>query len=196
LTPPPNVDQRLEDLIEVGRRSYPARPNVVHFGTYSARLTIGAFCSIADSVEFILDGDHRVDWVTTFPIRIAFGLPEAGTDGHPATRGDITVGNDVWIGRGATILSGVTVGDGAVIGARSVVARDVPPYGIAVGNPAQVARFRFSDDVIEALLRIRWWEWPDPVIEQRVGELCDTSVRDFVAKYNPADGSSHEVPRS
>ena len=113
------------------------------------------------------------------------GLPGAGADGHPTTRGDITIGNDVWIGRGATVLSGVTVADGAVIGAGAVVAKDVPPYAIVVGNPARVVRYRFSDEVIEALLRIRWWEWPDAVIEQRVSELCDTSVQEFAARYDP-----------
>jgi acetyltransferase-like isoleucine patch superfamily enzyme len=182
--PPAPVNQRLEDLITVGRHTYPSRPEkVIHFGTYEASLTIGAFCSIAANAEFILDGDHRADWVTTFPIRGRF--PGFGTDWDLTAKGDITIGNDVWIGWGATILSGVTVGHGAVIAARAVVAKDVPHYAIVTGNPARVSRLRFSEDVVQALLRIRWWEWPDDVIEQRVGDLCGGGIQDFVDAYDP-----------
>jgi len=183
--PGPKRDERLEALISVGRHTYPRRPKVLHFGTYAPRLTIGSFCSIAGQVEFILDAEHRTDWVTTYPIRIRLGLEGAGQDGHPATRGDIEVGNDVWIGLGATILSGVTIGDGAVIGAHAVVAKDVPPYSVAVGNPARVIRRRFSDEQVEALRRIRWWEWPDEVVTARVGDLCDSAIDRFILKYDP-----------
>lgn len=185
LVPPRPVDLELESRIEVGRHTYPARPpKVLSLGDHAARLVIGSFCSIADDVEFLLEADHRIDWVTTFPLRVMWRLPGANTDGHPATRGDIRIGHDVWIGSTATVLSGVSIGDGAVVGARAVVSRDVPPYAIVVGNPAKIARFRFPDDVIQALLRIRWWEWPDALIEERVDDLCGSSIDAFVAKYD------------
>src|SRR6202035_4147784 len=98
--------------------------------------------------------------------------------------GDVKIGNDAYIGRGAMVLSGVTIGDGAVVGARAVVTRDVRPYAVVVGNPAREVRRRFSDEVVEALLRIRWWDWPDEVVAERVHELNGLSVEDFVSRYD------------
>ncbi len=184
------ADPRVERLVSVGRLSYPPNLNILTWPPYSAKLTVGSFCSISDHVEFFLDADHRRDWVTTSPLRAVLELDGAYQDGHPATRGDITIGNDVWIGRGASILSGVTVGDGAVIAARAVVTRDVPPYAIVVGNPGRLARYRFSDEIVQGLLRIQWWDWPISVIEERVGELCDTAVAEFVSKYDLSDAET------
>ena len=75
-------------------------------------------------------------------------------------KGDIVIGNDVWIGFEAVVLAGVTVGDGAIIGARAVVTKDIPPYTIVGGIPAQPIRKRFSDEDIASLLALRWWDWP------------------------------------
>lgn len=76
-------------------------------------------------------------------------------------KGDIVIGNDVWIGYEAVILAGVTtIGDGAVIGTRAVVTKDVSPYTIVGGVPAQPIKKRFSDKTITDLLEIRWWNWP------------------------------------
>ncbi len=74
--------------------------------------------------------------------------------------GGIVIGNDVWIGYEAVILSGVTIGDGAIIGARAVVTKDVPPYTIVGGVPARPIRRRFPDEAVEALLALKWWNWP------------------------------------
>ena len=75
-------------------------------------------------------------------------------------KGDIIIGNDVWIGYEAVLLSGVTIGDGAIIGTRAVVTQDVPPYTIVGGVPAKPIRRRFDDATIDALLALRWWDWP------------------------------------
>ncbi|WP_186437975.1 CatB-related O-acetyltransferase [Chelatococcus daeguensis] len=125
-------------------------------------LVIGPYCSFADDVTVFLGGNHRTDWVTTYPFS---GLPELwpearGLPTPEATRGDVVIGADVWVGSGATILSGVTIGPGAVIGARAVVARDVPAYAVVVGNPARVVRRRFDEATVEALVATRWWERP------------------------------------
>ena len=76
--------------------------------------------------------------------------------------------NDVWIGYEAVILAGVTIGDGAIIGARAVVTKDVPPYTIVGGVPAKFIRKRFSDDTINELLSMRWWDLPPEKILERI----------------------------
>ncbi len=102
---------------------------------------------------------------TTFPFK---WLSEASApeDRHTdaASKGATIIGHDVWVGHGATIMSGVTIGNGAVVGARSVVARDVPSYSVVVGNPAQIARYRFKPETIERLLTLCWWDWEESKI--------------------------------
>ncbi len=139
----------------------------------STYLRVGSFCSIADAVRVLLGRNHRQDWITTYPFghvrKDVFPLGSVyGRTGHPASRGDVVVGNDCWIGHGALLLSGGRLSDGAVLGARSVLAGPTEPYGVYVGNPAKLVRKRFSDTVIEELLRIRWWEWPDDLINEAV----------------------------
>ncbi|MBV9078578.1 MAG: CatB-related O-acetyltransferase [Methylobacteriaceae bacterium] len=149
----------------IGAHSY-GRPKV-RFPERGAKLTVGRFCSIADKVEIFLGGDHRVDWVSTFPFAAfpdAWPGAERLGDGYHATRGDVAIGSDVWLGSGATILSGVTIGHGAVVAARAVVTRDVPPYAIAAGNPAKIVRLRFPEPVVAALLETAWWDLPDAAL--------------------------------
>jgi acetyltransferase-like isoleucine patch superfamily enzyme len=81
----------------------------------------------------------------------------------------ITIGNDVWIGRKAIIMDGVTIGDGAIVAAAALVTKDVPPYAIVGGVPAKVIKYRFSDEIIERLLQIKWWDWSDDKITENIG---------------------------
>jgi acetyltransferase-like isoleucine patch superfamily enzyme len=150
-----------------------------------ADVNIGSFCSIADDVEIFIGGNHRTDWVTTYP----FGhinkdiFPWHGR-GHPATKGNVVIGNDVWIGSGATILSGVTIGDGAVVSAKSVVVKDIPAYAIVGGNPAKVLKYRFTLPQIEKLLQNPWWELPESRINELIPLLCSPNVEDLIAALN------------
>ncbi len=177
----------------VGRRTYGAPLLQLAEGD-DQTLSIGAFTSISFDVAVMLGGNHRTDWVTTFPLRQVFDQPGALRDGHPSSKGPVTIGNDVWIGRGARILSGVSIGDGAVIGAHSVVARSVRPYAVVVGNPGTETRRRFPDHVVESLQRIAWWEWPDDVIVERVGHLCQPDLDAFCATYDPFFSPTTPVP--
>jgi acetyltransferase-like isoleucine patch superfamily enzyme len=129
-----------------------------------ATLKVGSFCSISDKVTIFLGGNHRVDWITTYPFTM-FRDSAKNIKGHPATKGDVIIGNDVWIGSGATILSGVQIGNGAVIGACSVVTKDIPSYAIVGGNPAKLLRMRFTTDKIVSLERLAWWNWPDDKLD-------------------------------
>jgi acetyltransferase-like isoleucine patch superfamily enzyme len=183
-----NYQQMVEQgVVTAGRGTY-GDPAIEYHGGDTTKVRIGAFCSIATGVILTPGGNHRVDWVTTFPLRIKLGLPGAYTDGHPAAKGDIVIGNDVWIGRGAKVMSGVTVGDGAVIAAWSVVTHDVDPYAIVGGVPARPIRARFPPPTVDALLRIAWWNWPDELIAERVDLLCDPDVDAFVARFDPGPG--------
>jgi acetyltransferase-like isoleucine patch superfamily enzyme len=157
---------------------------VRHWGE-KADIQIGSFCSIGDNVEIFLGGNHRTDWVTTYP----FGhinenvFPWHG-EGHPATKGDVVIGNDVWIGSGCTIMSGVTIGDGAVLAAKSVVVKDVPAYAVVGGNPAQLLKYRFEWDQIQKLLENPWWELPEARINDLIPLLCSDKVEDLIAALN------------
>jgi chloramphenicol O-acetyltransferase type B len=168
--------------LNVGRHTYGHESIEVRDWGEGAALTIGGFCSIADRVVVYLGGNHRPDWITTYPFS---AFPDqwetaAGVEGHPATNGDVTIGNDVWIGSSATLMSGVTVGDGAVVGANSTVTRDVAPYAIVGGNPATLIRHRFAPDVIEELLRIAWWEWSDERIAAAVPTMLSGDIERFI----------------
>ena len=135
--------------------------HVTHFYPWSrGRLIIGKFCQIANGVEFVMnDANHQMNAVSTFPFYTLEGWDaEAPAPSDMPFKGDTVVGSDVWIGQNAVILPGVSIGDGAVIGANSVVGSDVAPYSIVVGNPARLLRKRFDDELIELLLRFRWWD--------------------------------------
>jgi hypothetical protein len=103
--------------MEIGRHTYGHEQITTRSWGESAELRIGSFCSIADRVTVFLGGNHRSDWVTTFPFpAFADRWQQArGIEGEHVTNGDVVIGNDVWVGSNATIMSGVTVGDGAVL---------------------------------------------------------------------------------
>ncbi len=123
--------------VEFGRFTYGIeRASVIQWGEGSA-LRIGSFCSLAADITFILGGNHRSEWATTYPfghIHIEH-LRGREIKGHPATNGDIVIGHDVWIATGATIMSGITVGDGAIIAANAHVVKNIGPYEIWGGKP-------------------------------------------------------------
>lgn len=171
-------------FLEVGAHTY-GRPRVLLYPGDTGRVAVGTYCSIANDVEFIPGGIHPTDWVSTYPHRIRQGLPGAFTDGCPSSKGDILVGHDVWIGAGAKILSGVRIGHGSVVGAYAVVARDVRPYAVVVGSPAREVRRRFTDEQVDALLRIAWWDWPAEEVGERAALLSSSDVDSFIRAFAP-----------
>ena len=162
---------------KIGKHSY-GSPKVYDWGD-GGNLLIGDYTSIADETVILLGGNHRTDWMTTYPF---MAFPEiwplaTGLKGHPWSKGDVDIGNDVWIGNGVTILSGVRVGDGAVLAARAVVTKDIPPYAIAAGCPAKVIKYRFTKKTRKKLLELRWWDWPEEKIQRNVKLLCSGDIR-------------------
>lgn len=161
---------------KIGKYTY-GHPQVYDWDEGST-LTIGNFTSIAGQVTILLGGDHRIDWITTYPFpAVADQWPEAeDVKGHPKTKGDVIIGNDVWIGFGATILAGVTIGDGAVVAARALVTKDVPPYTIVGGVPAKPIKQRFDDSTIDKLLKLKWWDWDEGRIRKNMSLLCSNNI--------------------
>lgn len=143
-----------------------------HYLVNHDRLMIGKFCSIACGAKFIFtSANHSLESLSTYPFPIFFEeweLNVANITDAWDNKGDIIIGNDVWIGYEAVILSGVTIGDGAIIGTRAVVTKDIPPYTIVGGVPAKPIRKRFDDMIIERLLKLKWWDWPEERIKANI----------------------------
>jgi acetyltransferase-like isoleucine patch superfamily enzyme len=163
-------------LIHAGEYSYGSP----RFATYhTCDVYIGKFVGFAENVSIDTGGEHNTGVISTFPFH-HFPMFQAAVAGAPLNsalnKGDVVIGNDVWIAEGVRILTGVTIGDGAVIGSRALVCKDIPPYAIAVGIPAKVIRYRFSQDVIEKLLKIKWWDWPIEKILKHAKILVSNDV--------------------
>lgn len=171
---------KLYSKYEVGDYTY-GSPTILSWGENST-VKIGKYCSIASGVCIQLGGNHRVDWITTYPFNVLNNKAK-NFSGHPSTKGDVIIGNDVWIGQEALILSGVNIGDGAVIAARSVVTKDVPPYAIVAGNPARIMKMRFNQEIINDLVDIKWWDWPEKKIEEAWIYLLSSNIESFIERY-------------
>lgn len=149
-------------------------------------LKVGKFCSIATGVNVYTGGNHRTDWVTTYP----FGhintdlFDKFNKEGHPKSNGDVIIGNDVWIGANTTIMSGVIIGDGAVIANNSHVVKNIEPYSIIGGNPAKLIRYRFSTKQIEKLLELKWWDWSIEKINANAQLLCSNNIDELLESSN------------
>lgn len=140
-------DYNINEVISVGKGTY-GNIDVRWFWGKDEHLSIGNYCSIAEGVLFLTGGNHHLDRLSSYPFSHYYNTGEKST---APTKGPIVVQDDVWIGQNALVLSGVTIGQGAVIGAGSVVAKDVPPYAIYVGN--KVVKYRFDEETINKLLK-------------------------------------------
>lgn len=149
-----------------------------HFDFIGDQLIIGKFCMIASGAQFIMNGgNHLSEAISAYPFAIFGHGWEGAMEGKSYPhKGNTVIGNDVWIGHNATIMPGLTIGDGAIIATHATVTRDVPPYAIVGGNPAQVLRKRFSDEQIGVLLQIQWWNWDIRKITNHVQVLTGTDV--------------------
>lgn len=146
------------------------------------QLIIGSFCSIGSGASFSMAGNqgHRHDWASSFPFFYMQEEPGfSGAFDAFQRAGDTVIGNDVWIGLEAMIMPGIKIGDGAVIGSRSLLTKDVEPYAIIGGDPAQQIKKRFPDDEISLLLEMQWWNWPLDKIKQAMPLLCSSRISDL-----------------
>jgi virginiamycin A acetyltransferase len=174
--------------IEIGEYTYYDDPedsegferNVLYlFPFIGDRLVIGRYCAIAKGVRFVMNGaNHRMSGFSTYPFQIFGGGWERVTPAPEELpfKGDTVVGNDVWLGYEALVMPGVRIGDGAIVATRSVVTSDVPPYTVVGGNPARPLRRRFPEEVVEALLEIRWWDWDAERVTRKLEAIVSADL--------------------
>lgn len=173
-----------ENNVIINRRSY---INDSYIGKYSYSginttinwTKIGRFCSIARNVD-IGGFNHDYHKISTMP---EFRFNQMLYGGGKIPRIDkhdewCEIGNDVWIAAGAQILHKVKIGNGAVIGAGAVVTHDVPPYAIVVGVPAKIIGYRCEQHMIDSLLKIQWWDWPESVLQRNMNLLIHEDISD------------------
>lgn len=154
----------------------------------NSKTTIGKYTSIAANVT-IGPGEHPIDTLSSSPY--FYSLPGLKQIDKPRTYcPPCEIGNDVWIGDKAFVRAGVKIGDGAVIGAHSLVLKDVPPYAVCGGVPARIIKYRFPKDIIEKLIKYKWWDLPDSV----VAELPFDDVNAAVAKLEELRNDPYPLP--
>jgi virginiamycin A acetyltransferase len=147
-----------------------------HFDFVGDKLIIGKFCQIATGVRFIMNGgNHAIHGFSTFPFA-AFGDEWSNVSLNAESKGDTIIGNDVWIGNSATIMPGIKIGDGAIIATNAVVTKDVKPFCIVGGNPAQLIRKRFPEKIIQDLLKIKWWDWSIEEITKNANDIATGNI--------------------
>lgn len=147
---------------------------------WNADINIGKYTSIADKLRVIVASHTSLthNTISNYPFRERNRM----TDYPRAKKGGVVnIGNDVWIGDSVSIVGELTIGDGAIVGAFSVVAKDVPPYAIVVGNPIKIIRYRFTEEQIKKLLEIKWWDWDHSLIRERIKDFLDINI--FISKY-------------
>lgn len=147
-------------------------------------INIGNYVQIGGDVQLFDQPDH----ISIYNPKSVHNYPPQMIGAKPVIhgkRGRLTIGHDVWIGNSATLFGGIEIGNGAIIGAYSVVAKTIPPYAVVVGNPAKVIRYRFTEDQIVALEKIKWWNWSKDKVKQSVEDMSD--VDKFIKKYEVVD---------
>ena len=156
-----------------------------HYPIHREKLIIGKFCSIACGTKFLFNcANHTLKSLSTYTFPLFYEeweLEKSNITTAWDNKGDIVIGNDVWIGYEAVIMAGVHIGDGAIIAARAVVTKDVPPYTIVGGTPAKEIRKRFDTEVIQQLLKLKWWDWSTNKIRQCLPYIAEGKLDELLA---------------
>ena len=156
-----------------------------HYPIHREKLIIGKFCSIACGTKFLFNcADHTLKSLSTYTFPLFYEeweLEKSNITTAWDNKGDIVIGNDVWIGYEAVIMAGVHIGDGAIIAACAVVTKDVPPYTIVGGTPAKEIRKRFDTEVIQQLLKLKWWDWSTNKIRQCLPYIAEGKLDELLA---------------
>ena len=175
-----------------GRGSLHFARRVVPFGNNPAdapAITVGDYCDMAGRSVLLLGGEHHHDQIfnTSFNrfMLVNHVAQQAGKVlADSFSHGAVHIGHAVVLSQAVTVRSGVSVGNGAVLGVGAIVTKDIPAFAIAGGNPAKVIKSRFDDKTIEALERIRWWEWTQHALAEHIGQLAELPPADFIAAHD------------
>lgn len=166
--------------IVLGRHSYAVGVSV---RGESNRVIVGNYSSLATNIIIDCGFQHHSEYVSTYPFSMKYPQRAGHCKGYPYTKGDVIIGSDVWIGENVTIMSGVTIGDGCVVGASAVVTKSIAPYTVVGGVPAKPIKKRFTEQQIEAMLRIQWWHWDDEKVFNEVDLLMSGNIDAFIQKH-------------
>lgn len=161
--------------------------------------SVGAFCSFAPGSDVV--ENHPVGYISTHPFLYYGGVSDTvhgrewkdvnGERGYfdgVIPKGDnyklhkITIGNDVWLGKNVLITNGANIGNGVIAGAGAIITKDVPDYAIVMGIPARIVRFRYTQEEIAALNRIKWWDWPNEMIRCYYDDFF-LDIKEFICKH-------------
>ncbi len=170
-------------VLKLGKYSYAHEYKEV--GDEIKETIVGNFSSINSlTVLGFNDKNYKIGNISNYPFYLCspdlFEINETNIiNSSKITR----IGNDVWIGSGVTINNGVKIGDGVIIAYNSYVTEDIPPYCIVGGNPAKIIKKRYNDEIIEKLVKIQWWNWPDIKIKQNKEYFLNKSINEFVEKF-------------
>ncbi|WP_051507100.1 CatB-related O-acetyltransferase [Saccharibacillus sacchari] len=182
------LKNRIIHGIKVGKCTYGFEKHVFAGSTVKE---IGAFCSINESAMIGTMTNHPVHFITTHPFlyvpvqegaKVNSFLDEMEIFDYKERAQEIVIKNDVWIGANVVVMPGVTINDGAIIGAGAVVTKNVPAYAVVGGVPAKVIKYRFEEEEIELLGKIKWWEWELEVIKSR--SRFFTQPKEFLKQFN------------
>ena len=151
-----------------------------------SKIDIGKYTSIGKGLTLFLNENHQFDLVTSYPFGhlhtdVFPNIDSKKTQGYG--NGDIIIQNDVWIWENTTIMSGITIGNGAIIAANTHVINDCPPYSIVGGNPGKILKYRFNDEQINNLLKIKWWDLDESIINEKMNLLLDKNIDKFIKSF-------------
>lgn len=179
----------ISNNVVINRRSYINDSDIGAYTYMGINTTmnftkIGKFCSLARNVD-VGGFDHNYHKVTTMPAFRYIQTKNGGGKLESRTEHQdfCMIGNDVWIAAGAQVLHKVTIGNGAVVGGGAVVTKDVPPYAIVVGVPARIIGYRCSAEQIVELEKIKWWDWPEEILNRAMPELIDRDINDETIEF-------------
>lgn len=165
-------------LLTMGRYSYNAPVRRGDMNT----ITIGSFTCLGALVVCDSGFNHNRKFVSTFPFSVVFNECRH-LEGHPLKPGDIIIGSDCWVGENSLIMGGVTIHSGSIVGARSIVTKNIPPYEVWAGSPAKFIRKRFTDEQIEKLLEITWWNWELSKVIENTHLIMSENIDEFIARH-------------